>query len=45
MKAFILALVACVVISVGANLILEESGFSAQEMTTTGQSVRLDKDD
>ena len=43
MKAFVLALCAAVVITVGANLILNEIGFSAQDPTSS-PSVRLDSD-
>ncbi|XDA99622.1 hypothetical protein AB1M95_06865 [Sulfitobacter sp. LCG007] len=42
MKAFLLALVACAVITAVAGIGLEEAGFTAQESTTVGQSVRLD---
>lgn len=41
MKAFILALIAAVIITVGANFALKEAGFSAKE-TTTSPNVRLD---
>ncbi len=40
MKAFILAIVALVVISVGMNFLLENAGFSSAEVTTDS-NVRL----
>ena len=44
MKAFLAALLAGVIITVGSNLILGEIGFSAQDATTKGQSVRVGSD-
>lgn len=41
MKAFILALVALVVISVGANQILGSMGFSSADVGTSPANVRL----
>lgn len=41
MKAFLLAMVAMVVISVAANQILMQSGFSASEAAANDSSVRL----
>jgi len=41
MKAMLAAFVAIAVIAVGSNLILKNSGFSAQEQTSS-PSVRLD---
>ncbi|WP_281070676.1 hypothetical protein [Oceaniglobus trochenteri] len=44
MKAMLLAVCAMVVIAVGANFALRNyAGFSAQERTTVGESVRLDR--
>lgn len=44
MKAFVLAVIAAAVITVGAGFGLHEIGYSAQERTTVGQSVRLGDD-
>ncbi|WP_299917529.1 hypothetical protein [uncultured Roseobacter sp.] len=41
MREIVLAALAMVVISIGANFVLKEAGFSAEEQTT-GQAVRLD---
>ncbi|WP_272003045.1 hypothetical protein [Roseovarius sp. ZX-A-9] len=41
MKAFLAALVALVVITVGANQILMRSGFSAEAVATSPDNVRL----
>ncbi len=41
MKAMLVAFVAIAVIAVGANMILGNAGFSAQEQTA-GAAVRLD---
>lgn len=41
MKAFLVAIVALVVISVGANQLLMRSGFSAADMGTSHPNVRL----
>jgi len=41
LKAMLTAFVAIVVIAVGANLVLDNIGFSSQERTV-GSSVRLD---
>lgn len=41
MKAFLLALVALVVITVGANQILHRIGFSAEAATVSSNNVRL----
>ena len=41
MKAFLLALVALVVITVGANQILHAIGFSSAETTASERGVRL----
>lgn len=41
MKAFLMAMVAMIVISVGSNIVLKEIGFSSQEQGT-GSAVRLD---
>ena len=41
MKAFLLSIVALVVISVGANQILMRSGFSSAEAGTSTANVRL----
>ncbi len=43
MKAFLIALVALVVISVGANRILVYGDFSAQATTASSGNVRLDE--
>ncbi|MGC1504457.1 MAG: hypothetical protein WA782_10000 [Sulfitobacter sp.] len=40
MKAMLLAFLAVAIISVGANLILEQAGFSSQDRTA-GPAVRL----
>ena len=42
MKAFLLAVVALVVISVAANQFLIRAGFSAADQTTSSDNVRLD---
>lgn len=41
MKAFLLAMVAMVVISVAANQVLMQSGFSASDVASDPASVRL----
>lgn len=41
MKPFLLALVALVVISVGANQILQQIGFSSSSAGTSSGNVRL----
>lgn len=41
MKAFLLAVIAVVVITFGSNLILEQIGFSAADVTTSSDNVRL----
>lgn len=41
MREIILAFVAMAVIAVGANYLLDETGFSSQDQTT-GNAVRLD---
>jgi len=41
MKSFLVALVALVVIAVGANRILTTIGFSSQEAGTSSANVRL----
>lgn len=41
MKPFLLALVALVIISVGANLVLEQIGFSSSAAGTSSGNVRL----
>lgn len=41
MKAFLLALVALVVITIGANQILQRIGFSIEEKTVSSGNVRL----
>lgn len=41
MKVILSALVAMVVIAVGANMFLSQAGFSSEEQTS-GSSVRLD---
>lgn len=41
MKSFLLALVALVVISVGANQILQKIGFSSSNAGTSSGNVRL----
>ncbi|MEL6619911.1 MAG: hypothetical protein AAFP16_13610 [Pseudomonadota bacterium] len=41
MKAMLIAFAAIAVIAVGANVILEQSGFSTQERAA-GNAVRLD---
>jgi hypothetical protein len=42
MKAFVLACLATVAISVGANFALQEMGFSTEAQTTSPANVRLD---
>lgn len=41
MKAFLLAMVALVAITVGANLILTAGGFSAEASSISSNNVRL----
>ncbi|SDX12582.1 hypothetical protein [Litoreibacter albidus] len=41
MKAFLCAMIALVVIAFGANQILLNSGFSAQDTTASPSNVRL----
>ncbi|MDG1862634.1 MAG: hypothetical protein P8J02_05365 [Yoonia sp.] len=41
MKSFLLAILALVVISVGANQILMNSGFSSADAGTSHENVRL----
>lgn len=41
MKVMVLAFVAIVVVAVGANLVLNQAGFSSQDRTA-GSAVRLD---
>lgn len=41
MKAFLLALVALVVITVGANQVLMQSDFSSSAVRTSSENVRL----
>ncbi|WP_255200174.1 MULTISPECIES: hypothetical protein [unclassified Sulfitobacter] len=41
MKAFLISLVALVVITVGANRILQVVGFSSATAATSSQNVRL----
>jgi hypothetical protein len=41
MKSFLFALVALVVISVGANQILQQIGFSSSNAGTSSENVRL----
>ena len=42
MKAFLIALVALVVITVGANQILTQSDFSARAVSASSENVRID---
>ncbi len=42
MKAFILGIVLIAVIAVGANLTLENMGFSQADVSVSSSSVRLD---
>ena len=41
MKPFLLALVAGIIITVGANLILKQSGFSSANAASSNENVRL----
>lgn len=41
MKPFVVALLALVVISVGANQLLMNSGFSSSDASTSHENVRL----
>ena len=42
MKAFLLACLATVAISIGANFALQEMGLSTESQTTSPANVRLD---
>jgi hypothetical protein len=42
MKAFLTAMVALVVITIGANLFLTEWGFSSEAISISSGNVRLD---
>lgn len=41
MKAFLISIVALVVVTIGANQILMQIGFSSAEMGTSSENVRL----
>ena len=41
MKAFLMALIALVIITVGANQVLMWSGFSAEDASISSENVRL----
>lgn len=42
MKAMLAGFIAVFVIGAGSNFLLRDAGFSTQERTTVGHSVRLD---